>query len=262
MPYQDIIYEKKGRVTYITINRPKKMNAMSSLTNSEFRDAKRRFQGDPDAWVLIVTGAGDRAFSSGHDLKEDTEEDFDPSQPNPTVKLVDPASSEDLEVWKPTIGAIRGYCLAGGMELAMELDMRIASEDAKFGLSEVLRSLVPGGGGPQRLPRIVPMPIALEILLTGDMIDAQEAHRIGLVNHVVPSDQVMAKAEELAGKICANGPLAVRAIKQSALRGIEMPLEEALALNTKLYLENYQTEDAKEGPLAFIEKRPPQYKGR
>ena len=173
-----------------------------------------------------------------------------------------PASTENLEVWKPTIAAIRGYCLAGGLEVALECDMRIASEDAKFGLSEVLRSLVPGGGGPQRLPRIVPMPIALEILLTGDMIDAQEALRIGLVNHVVPSDQVMAKAEELANKISANGPLAVRAIKESAYRGMDMTLKDALALNTELYLKNYQTEDAKEGPLAFIEKRPPVYKGK
>jgi enoyl-CoA hydratase/carnithine racemase len=260
MAYQDIIYEKKNRIAYITINRPKKMNAMSALTSAEYYDAVHRFQGDPDAWVLIVSGAGDRAFSSGHDLSEDTQEGFDAAAPHP--KLEDPASTENLEIWKPTIGAIRGYCLAGGLELAMQLDMRISSEDGKFGLSEVLRSLVPGGGGPQRLPRIVPMPIALEILLTGDMIDAQEAYRIGLVNHVVPSDQVMRKAEELALKICANGPLAVRAIKQSAMKGVEMPLSDALALNTKLYLDNYKTEDAKEGPLAFIEKRPAKYRGR
>ena len=260
MAYQDIIYEKKNRIAYITINRPKKMNAMSALTNAEYQDARRDFQGDPDVWVAIVSGAGDRAFSSGHDLSEDTKEGFDAAAPPP--KLENPASTENLEIWKPAIAAIRGYCLAGGLELAMQLDMRIASEDAKFGLSEVLRSLVPGGGGPQRLPRLVPMAVALEILLTGDMIDAQEAYRIGLVNHVVPSEDVMAEAEKLADRINANGPLAVRAIKQSAMRGVEMPLEEALALNTKLYLENYKTEDAKEGPLAFIEKRPPQYKGR
>ena len=260
MAYQDIIYEKKGRIAIITLNRPKKMNAMSALTNAEFMDAKRDFQGDPDVWTLIVTGAGDRAFSSGHDLKEDTEEGFSANAPPPVLENA--ASTENLEIWKPTIAAIRGYCLAGGLEVALECDMRIASEDAKFGLSEVLRSLVPGGGGPQRLPRIVPMPIALEILLTGDMIDAQEALRIGLVNHVVPSDQVMAKAEELANKISANGPLAVRAIKESAYRGMDMTLKDALALNSELYLKNYQTEDAKEGPLAFIEKRPPVYKGK
>lgn len=260
MAYTDIIYEKKGRIATITINRPRKMNAMSGWTNAEYQDAKRDFQGDPEVWTLIVTGAGDRAFSSGHDLKEDTEAGFKSDAPPP--KLENPASTENLEIWKPTIAAIRGYCLAGGLELAMECDMRIASEDARFGLSEVLRSLVPGGGGPQRLPRIVPMPVALEILLTGDMIDAREAYRIGLVNHVVPSDQVMAKAEELANKISANGPLAVRAIKESAYRGMDLPLAEALKLNTELYLKNYQTEDAKEGPLAFIEKRPPVYKGK
>ena len=262
MAYQDIIYEKKGRIAYITLNRPNKMNAMSALTNAEYSDAKRDFQGDPEVWVSIISGAGDRAFSSGHDLKEDTEEGFDAGKPNPIVKLENPASGENLEIWKPTIAAIQGYCLAGGLEVALECDMRIASEEAKFGLSEVLRSLVPGGGGPQRLPRIVPMPIALEILLTGDMIDAQEAYRIGLVNHVVPHAELMPAAEKLANKICANGPLAVRAIKESAMRGMDMTLKDALALNSKLYLENYKTEDAKEGPLAFIEKRPPQYKGR
>lgn len=260
MAYTDIIYEKKGRIAIITLNRPMKMNAMSAWTNAEFLDAKRDFQGDHDVWALIVTGAGDRAFSSGHDLSEDTKEGFDASAPFP--KLENPASTENLEIWKPTIAAIRGYCLAGGLEVALECDMRIASEDAKFGLSEVLRSLVPGGGGPQRLPRVVPMPIALEVLLTGDMIDAQEAYRIGLVNHVVPSEQVMARAEDLANKICANGPLAVRAIKESAYRGMDMPLADALKLNTELYLKNYRTEDAKEGPLAFIEKRPPVYKGK
>ena len=260
MAYQDIIYEKKGRIAYITINRPKKMNAMSALTNAEMSDARRDFQGDPEVWVSIISGAGDRAFSSGHDLKEDTEEGFDAAKPPP--KLENPASTENLQIWKPTIAAIQGYCLAGGLEVALECDMRIASEDAKFGLSEVLRSLVPGGGGPQRLPRLVPMAIALEILLTGDMIDAQEAYRIGLVNHVVPHAELMPAAENLANKICGNGPLAVRAIKESAIRGMDMPLADALALNTKLYLENYKTEDAKEGPLAFIEKRPPQYKGK
>ncbi len=260
MAYQDIIYEKKGRIAYITLNRPHKMNAMSALTNAEYADARRDFQGDPEVWVSIICGAGDRAFSSGHDLKEDTEEGFEAGKPPPTLE--NPASRENLEMWKPTIAAIQGYCLAGGLEVALECDMRIASEEAKFGLSEVLRSLVPGGGGPQRLPRIVPMPIALEILLTGDMIDAQEAYRIGLVNHVVPHAELMPAAEKLANKICANGPLAVRAIKESAIRGMDMTLKDALALNTELYLKNYKTEDAKEGPLAFIEKRPPQYKGR
>ncbi len=260
MAYQDIIYEKKGRIAYITLNRPNKMNAMSALTNAEYKDAKRDFQGDPEVWVSIISGAGDRAFSSGHDLKEDTEEGFDAGKP--PLTLENPASGENLEIWKPTIAAIQGYCLAGGLEVALECDMRIASEEAKFGLSEVLRSLVPGGGGPQRLPRIVPMPIALEILLTGDMIDAQEAYRIGLVNHVVPHAELMPAAEKLANKICANGPLAVRAIKESAIRGMDMTLKDALALNSKLYLKNYTTEDAKEGPLAFMEKRPPQYKGR
>ncbi len=260
MAYQDIIYEKKGRIAYITLNRPKKMNAMRALTNAEYADAKRDFQGDPEVWISIVSGAGDRAFSSGHDLKDDTEEGFDAARPPPALE--NPASRENLEIWKPTIAAIQGYCLAGGMEVALECDMRIASEDAKFGLSEVLRSLVPGGGGPQRLPRIVPMPIALEILLTGDMIDAAEAYRIGLVNHVVPRSDLIPAAERLANKICANGPLAVRAIKESAIRGMDLPLKDALALNYALYIKNYKTEDAKEGPLAFIEKRPPVYRGK
>ena len=262
MAYQDIIYEKKGRIVYITLNRPNKMNAMSALTNAEYMDAKRDFQSDPEVWVSIISGAGDRAFSSGHDLKEDTEEGFEEDWKTSFWKPQRPTIFGTLEIWKPLIAAINGYCLAGGLEIALACDMRIATESARFGMSEVLRALVPGGGGVQRLPRVVPLAIAMELLLTGDMIDAQEAYRIGLVNKVVSLPELMPTAETLARKICDNGPLTVRAIKESAMRGLDVPLEQALRLNSTLTHINHTTEDSMEGPRAFIEKRRPVYKGR
>ena len=158
--------------------------------------------------------------------------------------------------------AINGYCLAGGLELALACDIRIASETAMFSMSEVLRALVPSHGGVQRLPRIILLGIAMEMLLTGGMVDAHEAHRIGLVNKVVPVERLMPTAEAIARKICGNGPLSVRAIKEAALRGMDMPVGHALRLNALYVRINGDTEDSKEGPLAFTEKRPPQYKGR
>jgi E-phenylitaconyl-CoA hydratase len=220
------------------------------------------FRDDPEVWVSIISGAGDRAFSSGHDLKEDTVSGFEEAM---TTSFWRPGTATiygTLEIWKPIIAAIHGYCLAGGLELALACDMRIAADNAQFGMSEVLRALVPGGGGVQRLPRIVPLGIAMELLLTRDMIDAQEAYRIGLVNKVVPLAELLPTAEKLARKICDNGPLTVRAIKESAIRGLDVPLEYALRLNATLTHINHTTEDSMEGPRAFIEKRKPVYKGR
>ena len=257
-----IIYEKRDRIAYITLNRPRVLNALSSQMNREIHEALLDFRDDPDVWVAIFSGAGDRAFSSGHDLKEDTLPGFKEEMDASFWHHADPAIFTTLEIWKPLIAAINGYCLAGGLELALACDIRIASETAMFGMSEVLRALVPGGGGVQRLPRIVPLAIAMELLLTGDMVDAHEAHRIGLVNKVVPVERLMPTAEAIARKICGNGPLSVRAIKEAALRGMDMPLGHALRLNALYVRINGDTEDSKEGPLAFTEKRPPQYKGR
>jgi len=167
-----------------------------------------------------------------------------------------------FETWKPMIAAINGYCLAGGLELALCCDIRVAAEHATFGLPEPTRAIIPGGGGTQRLPRAIPLTGAMEILLTGGRFDAQTALRWGLVSHVVPLAEVMPKAEEIANAVCECGPLAVRAIKQAAYQGLNMALEEGLALEAKLQTEVFLSEDAREGPLAFSQKRKPQYKGR
>jgi len=262
MQYETILYEKADRIARITLNRPRVMNAISQRMSQEMHEALYDFRDDPEVWVAIITGAGDKAFSSGHDLKEDTEEGFEEEWKASFWKPKEPTLFGNLQIWKPIIAAVNGYCLAGGLEVALACDMRIASDNATFGMSEVLRALVPGGGGVQRLPRIVPLGLALELLLTGDMIDAQEAYRIGLVNKVVPLPELMPTAEKLARKICDNGPLTVRAIKESALRGLDVPLEHALRLNDTLTQINHTTEDSMEGPLAFIEKRKAVYKGK
>ena len=257
MAYETIIYEKKDRIAYITLNRPRVLNAINGQMGTELHHALYDFRDDPEVWVGIISGAGDRAFSSGHDLKEDTEEGFEEEWKTSFWKPRPPSIFGTLELWKPLIAAVRGYCLAGGLEIALACDMRIATEDARFGMSEVLRALVPGGGGVQRLPRIVPLAIAMELLLTGDMIDAQEAYRIGLVNKVVPLPELIPAAETMAKKMCDNGPLTVRAIKESAMRGLDVPLEHALRINSTLTQINHTTEDSMEGPRACIEKIKP-----
>ena len=167
-----------------------------------------------------------------------------------------------LEVWKPFIAAINGVATGGGLELAMTCDLRIAADTARLGLMETKQSLMPGWGGTQRLPRLVPFGKALEILMTGDFVDAQEALRIGLVNKVVPQAELMSAATDLANRLCENGPLAVRAVKEAAYRGMRVPLDEGLKLESLMIQNLFQTEDVKEGPLAFAEKRKPVYKGR
>jgi len=167
-----------------------------------------------------------------------------------------------FECWKPIIAAINGYCLAGGLELALSCDVRIAAEHATFGLPEPKRAIIPAAGGTQRLPRMVPMAFAMELLLTGERFDAQTALRFGLVSKVVAADQLTATVEETAAKILECGPLAVRAIKRAAIQGREMSLEDGLRLESQLAGEVFRSEDAREGPTAFAQKRRPEYKGR
>lgn len=260
----DLIFEKRDRIAYITLNRPEKMNAMSRAVMQGLNDAWMRIRDESDIWCAIFTGAGDRAFSAGADLQEmsniPSAGDADDSV---TADRVQPQLLwKTLEVWKPMIAAVNGYCLAGGLELAMACDFIVASEQASFGLAEVTRAIIPVGGGTQRLPRLVPFRRALELLLPGDRIDAQEAYHIGLVNRVVPRSELMPAAEELANKINNNGPLAVRAIKELAYKGIDMPIEQGLRLESLMSDRIRMTEDAKEGPLAFTEKRTAVYKGR
>jgi len=258
--FTNIIYEKKGRIAYVTINRPQRMNAVDPATSRELLQAFSDFRDDDKLWVSILTGAGEKAFSAGADLVAMAQ-----ALAGGDASLYDipfGGITRGFQTWKPMIAAINGYCLAGGLELSLCCDIRVAADHATFGLPEPKRALMPGAGGTQRLPRAVPLALATEILLTGNRIDAQTALHWGLVSHVVPLPELMPKAEEIAQAICECGPLAVRAIKQAIYQGLDMPLEEGLALELKLLGDILRTEDVREGPLAFAQKRKPQYKGR
>ncbi len=253
-----IIYEKKDKIAYVTINRPQAMNAMDNETYQELADAWRDIDSDQGVWVGIVTGAGDRAFSAGADLKKmegrPREGEFwEPWRAN--------TPQAGLETIKPMIAAINGYCLAGGMELALACDIRIASETASFGSPEVKWNVLHGYGA-LRLVHAIPLASAMEMLLTGERIDVHEAHRIGLISRVVPQDELMPTAIKIAQQICENAPISVRITKEIAMRGLSMPLADGLRYHAALNRILHTSEDTLEGPGAFTDKRKPVYKGR
>ncbi len=258
-----VLYEKKGHIAYITLNRPEVMNAINTEVARGLAEAWDNVRDDPEVWTAIVTGAGDRAFSAGADLKEVAAMSMqaEPGGEPVVLSILRFVPMRKPEVYKPFIAAINGVATGGGLELALICDIRIAADSARLGLREVVQSLMPGWGGTQRLPRLIPFGMALEILLTGDFVSAEEAYRIGLVNKVVPFDELMPTAEALANRINENGPLAVRAAKEAAYRGMRMPLDEGLQLERLLLQSLIMSEDAKEGPLAFMQKRKPEYKG-
>lgn len=256
-----IRYEKDGMIATVTINRPEAMNAMDRETSQELAEAFVDFDRDEQLRVAILTGAGDRAFSAGADLKKM----YGRAEDGNIREIWDAERQwrlgQRLQVWKPVIAAINGYCLAGGLELAMGCDIRIASDTASFGCPEVRWGILHGYGA-LRLPQTVPLSAAMELLLTGEFISAADAHRLGLVSRVVPPTELLPTARRLADKICGNGPLAVRVTKELAWRGLEMSMEEALRLYAALGALVRASEDAREGPRAFAEKRQPQFKGR
>lgn len=256
-----VLYEVDGRLATITINRPDKMNAMDSETYGALSEAWRTLQRDDDVWAAVVTGAGDRAFSAGADLTEAIEPgDVEWSEFWQTQREM--LLNNGLEVWKPVIAAVNGYCLAGGTTLLLATDIRVAGEGAQFGLAEVKRGILPGNGGTQRVVRQLPYTAAMELLLTGDHVDADQAAEWGLVNTVVPDDDVMTTAEDIAATILSNGPLAVRAIKELAVRGRNMALPDAIRLEESFQHHLLQTDDAEEGVAAFAEDREPDYRAR
>jgi enoyl-CoA hydratase/carnithine racemase len=260
-----VLYEQKDKIVTITINRPAAMNAIDVETQAALIDAWTRFRDDDSAWIAILTGAGDKAFSAGADLKTMIPAAFAGG------RGYNPAAHDGyglggitrgLEIWKPMIAAINGVCLAGGLEQALACDLRIAASHARFGLTEVRWALMPGAGGTQRLPRAVPLAKALEMILTAEPIDAQEALRIGLVNRVVGSAELMPTARSLAEMLCERGPLALRAAKEAVIRGLSLPLADGLRLEAFLSGTLRGTEDAAEGPRAFADKRKPSFKAR
>ncbi|MBI4589589.1 MAG: enoyl-CoA hydratase/isomerase family protein [Candidatus Rokubacteria bacterium] len=256
-----VLYEQKAKIVTITLNRPEAMNSVDPETQEELVRAWTRFRDDDSAWVAILTGAGDRAFSAGADLKKMIPRVFAPGQ----RRDLEPGLggiTRGLEIWKPMIAAVNGHCLAGGLELALACDLRLASPNATFGLTEVRWAIMPGAGGTQRLPRAVPLAKAMEMILMAQTIDAVEAYRIGLVNKVVPLTELIPTAMEWAQTLCERGPLAVRAAKEAVIRGRSLPLADGLRLEAFLSGTLRGTEDAVEGPKAFAEKRKPQFKAR
>ena len=254
-----IDYKKEGKVAIFTINRPEAMNALNMETMRELREVLVDFRDDDGLWVGIVTGAGEKAFCGGADIKDTLP--FMKEHSRAQWAMPD-SIMRGLELWKPLVAAINGMALGGGLELALACDIRIAAENARLGTPEVTLGLIPGWGGTQRLPRVIPWCKAAELLLTGKLIDAQEAYRIGLVNKVVPQAEVLSTAKEWAEAICRAAPLAVRAAKEAMLRGSAMTIEEGLRLENALVASVMATEDFTEGTTAFVEKRKPNYKAK
>src|ERR671918_1459572 len=264
MDYQTILFDVRDQIAYVTFNRPESMNAVNRQMARELVEACRQIEEDSAIRIAIFTGAGEKAFSAGMDLKERSETAFSPIERR-RQKLsatIQTQTRAVAAITKPTIAAIRGYCVGGGLEFALACDMRVAAEDAKLGLAEVKRGLIPGAGGTQRLARTVGVAKALEICLTGDNVRGAEAQRLDLVNIAVPASDVLKAAEDLAGRILKGAPMSVAFIKEAIKKGVELPLEEGLRLEADLSALIGSTEDAKEGPRAFAEKRAPVWKGK
>jgi enoyl-CoA hydratase len=267
----DLIYEKRDGIAFITLNRPERRNAFSPESIVRLAEAWIDYRDDDAMRVAILTGAGDVAFCSGGDLgrliplfsgARKPEDEWDWKLMSDLGHFMATALLRPFELYKPIIAAVNGYALAGGSELLQATDIRIASRTSSFGLTETKRGLVPGAGSMVRLPRQIPYCKAMEILMTGDAMSAEEAHRIGFVNEVVEPDQVMPRAIEFAERLKKNGPIAVAAVKETVLRTSGMELEEAYGIEAELSARVTSSEDAREGPRAFMEKREPVYVGK
>jgi enoyl-CoA hydratase/carnithine racemase len=263
--YEAIIYRVEDHIAYLTFNRPEALNAFSRQMVREIVAACQDINTDPDVRVVIVSGAGDRAFSAGLDLKE-VAAGGGPGPIDSRGTRVRAGMHTHhgalANVEKPTIAAVHGWAVGGGLELALACDLRVASDDARLGLMEIRRGIMPGAGGTQRLSRVVGRGYALQLALTGEPISAHEAHRIGLVNKVVPRDQLLPAAVEFAQAITQGAPIAARFIKEAINKGMDMPLDQGLKLEVDLSTLLAATEDAREGPRAFAEKRTPTWQGR
>ena len=256
----NVLYEKVGDIAHVTVNRPKVLNALNTPTWTDLRTAFEEARDDSTVRGVILTGAGDKAFIAGADIGELAH-----------VSAVEAEQSSrfgqrvlDLieNLGKPVIAAINGFALGGGCETAMACTIRIAVETAKFGQPEVSLGLVPGGGGTQRLPRLVGKGRALQLILSGEMISAREAHRIGLVNEIVPAADLITRAEAILKRIASNAPIAVKYALEATNKGLETSQSEGLSLEASYFGLCAATEDKAEGTSAFLQKRPPEFKGR
>jgi enoyl-CoA hydratase len=257
-----ILYEKRGRIAIITLNRPEAMNALDQETVDELDRAWVDVRDDDDVWVAIITGAGDRAFCAGADLKKLIPALTSGDRPARPPSVSSAVILRDFNLYKPVIAAVNGYCVAGGAEMLCGTDIRIAAEHAQFSIAEVEWGLYPDGSTSVRLPRQIPYAWAMEMLLTGDFITAQQALQIGLINRVVPLAELMPTAIQFAEHLCEGGPLSMRAIKEVVLKSSGMPLHDAYWIDQAHGHYVFATEDAKEGPKAFAQKRKPNFAGR
>jgi enoyl-CoA hydratase/carnithine racemase len=260
MAYETLLYEKRNGIGYVTINRPEKLNALNQKVMAELRICFENIQQDKEVRAVILSGAGEKSFVAGADVSELAVQD--PVQGQQTSAQGQRTLDCIEDLGKPVIAAVNGYALGGGCELAMACTLRIASENARFGQPEVKLGIIPGYAGTQRLPRLVGKGRAMELILTGEPISAQEAYRIGLVNQVVASKDLIAAAETVARKIMTNGPLAVKLSMQAVNHGTEMTQEEGQFLEATLFGLCCTTADMKEGTRAFLEKRPPTFVGK
>jgi enoyl-CoA hydratase len=256
----NVRYEKKSSIAYVTVNRPKVLNALNTPTWTDLRTAFEDAKADPSVYGVILTGAGDKAFIAGADISE--LEHLGAYEAEESSRFGQGVLDLIENLGKPVIAAINGFALGGGCETAMACTMRIAAEHAKFGQPEVKLGLLPGGGGTQRLPRLVGKGRALQLILTGETISAQEAYRIGLVNEVVPAANLIARAETILKQISANAPIAVKFSLEAANKGMDTSQAEGFALEASYFGICAATEDKKEGTSAFLEKRAPQFHGR
>jgi enoyl-CoA hydratase len=265
-----LLYERQDGIAYITINRPEARNALSPEVVCRLADAFVDYANDDSLRVAIITGSGDKAFCAGGDLgsmlplltgAREPMDEWDRRVLNDPIVMA-ASSLRDFDLPKPVIAAINGACLAAGAELILGTDIRVAASHATFGFPEAKRGLIPFAGSTVRLARQVPHALAMELMLTGDPIDAATAHRIGLVNHVVPAGDVMDKARAVARTIASNGPFALQRIKDTVLKTSGLPLRDAYAIEGMSKEAVFESEDAKEGPRSFMEKRPPRFTGR
>jgi len=260
MTFENILLEKKNAISYVTVNRPQVLNALNMATMEELRTAFTDIKNDPAIRVAILTGSGEKAFIAGADISELAKHHAVSGKEythrgQSVLDLIE-------NLGKPVIACINGFALGGGCEIAMACTMRLASQNAKLGQPEVKLGIIPGYGGTQRLPRLVGKGMAMHLVLTGEMISAEEAHRIGLVNEVTAPADLIPRAEAIAQKIIANAPLAIQYAMEAVNRGFELTLPDALYLEATLFAVCCATEDKKEGTAAFLEKRAAQFKGR
>ncbi len=260
MALENVKFEKKNKIAYVTIDRPKVLNALNMATMQELEQVFTDLAADTETRVVILTGGGEKAFVAGADINE-------LSKNNPVeAKAYTHRGQAVLDLienlGKPVIACINGFALGGGCEIAMACTMRLASENAKLGQPEVKLGIIPGYGGTQRLPRLVGKGLAMQMVLTGDMISAQEAHRIGLVNEILPADKLIARAEEIAGKIIGMAPLAIQYCMEAVNQGSNMSLPDGLFLEATLFSICCATEDKNEGTRAFLEKRAANFQGK